>query len=189
MGVLGALAIIFTVIILYMEVRREKENEKNPAQPEPDARSLLIEMDDLPDVIVLHHGQKGHWLSFKNKAVSKTDIQKTVAFLHVHSIEFEVHDLIYPREDQSTIDSGSYMTYSPLKDSQGKFLMTYGNNGWSGGIYEIEFDTIVTQLHHLITSKGVSETSRNPVFFKHYERKSVYENAKINREIREKHSV
>jgi hypothetical protein len=80
--------------------------------------------------------------------------------------DFGFDDERYP----SPSDPGACFSYSP-SETAGKWRMTLGNHGWTGGIYEIDDSTICRQLKdltakrliHSIEVGDVSFFSRKPV--------------------------
>lgn len=109
-----------------------------------------------------------------------------ISLLGQHKIEFAIYDELYP----SMSDLGAYITYSKTGTNNGtKWRMTLGNHGWSGGIYEIDENTIIAQLKNLIINKKMDEIQVEGVsFFGHYEVKTETENRRKNAEIIALHS-
>jgi hypothetical protein len=58
-------------------------------------------------------------------------------------VEFAFFDATYAPSS----DSGAYFSYSP---SNSVWRMTFGNHGWSGGIYEIETTAVAINSHTCI---------------------------------------
>jgi len=66
--------------------------------------------------------------------------------------------------------------------------MTFGNHGWSGGIYQIKDFVIARQIISLIKKEELSKIQISEVvFFSHYKLKSEDENKQMNSEIQEIH--
>jgi hypothetical protein len=62
--------------------------------------------------------------------------------------------------------------------------MTFGNHGWSGGIYEIDDRTICCQLKDLVTNKLIQHIKLDRVyFFSHYQLESASENRAMNNQL------
>lgn len=62
--------------------------------------------------------------------------------------------------------------------------MTYGNHGWSGGIYHIKTETIAFQIQNLIRKNLLDKIQiTGVVFFSHYEIKSKEESEEKDKEI------
>ena len=62
--------------------------------------------------------------------------------------------------------------------------MTFGNHGWSGGIYEIDDMTICRQLMDLVTL-GLLQSIEidGVVFFSHYQLKSAEQSTAMNEKL------
>jgi hypothetical protein len=100
--------------------------------------------------------------------------------------EFAFYDEYYP----SPSDPGAYFNYSPKKSVQGKWRMTLGNHGWSGGIYEIEEYTICCQLKNLISKKRIDSIQiENVCFGSHYQLEKSSSNCKMNTKLMEIHAL
>ncbi len=85
-------------------------------------------------------------------------------------VEFAIHDRCFP----SPSDPGAYFAYSP---SGGRWRMTLGNHGWSGGVYDIPASTIVVQLHSLFAKGLLRAIDLDRVgFFKHYSPETAEKN-------------
>ena len=96
--------------------------------------------------------------------------------------DFSLFDPKYP----SPSDPGAYLSYSPRK---GKWRMTIGNHGWSGGIYVVEPSAIARQLYDLYINGLLPELQLEHVhFFSHYKPESDERNAKINELLRAIHA-
>ncbi|HYH67884.1 MAG TPA: hypothetical protein VD866_24515 [Urbifossiella sp.] len=80
--------------------------------------------------------------------------------------DFGFDDERYP----SPSDPGACFSYSP-SETAGKWRMTLGNHGWTGGIYEIDEDTIRRQLQDLIAKKLLRSIEVGDVCF--FSRKSA----------------
>src|SRR5690606_4017750 len=97
-------------------------------------------------------------------------------FENYHS-EFEFYDVKYP----SPSDPGAYFSYS-FFFSEKKWKMTLGNHGWSGGIYTIENDNLLSQISDLIKSEKKIELKLSGVtFFSEYEEVSEEKNLQMNK--------
>ena len=92
--------------------------------------------------------------------------------------EFSLFDPKYP--------SGAYLSYSPKNRA---WLMTLGNHGWSGGIYNIRPKIVSRQLYDLYVSDRLEPLGLDGVyFFKHYQPKSVETNEEMNRQLENIHA-
>lgn len=60
-------------------------------------------------------------------------------------LDFGFFDERYP----SPSDPGAYFSYSP-SGAAGRWRMTLGNHGWTGGVYEIDDGTVRRQLRDLV---------------------------------------
>jgi hypothetical protein len=105
-----------------------------------------------------------------------------LALLMQRGLEFAFYDPDYP----SMSDPGAHFSYSPRN---GKWRMTLGNHGWSGGIYEIDPSVLAGQLHDLY-SKGLMKSLEleRVAFFAHYQPESASNNKAMNKELRKLHS-
>lgn len=93
-----------------------------------------------------------------------------------------------PVINPSYSDPGAYFSYSfePVNDI---WIMTYGNHGWSGGIYKIEKNTLIRQIENIIRiAKSIELETENVAFFSHYQHKSISENKAMNNELEVIHS-
>jgi hypothetical protein len=80
--------------------------------------------------------------------------------LREYGEDFGFFDERYP----SPSDPGAYFSYSP-SETAGKWRMTLGNHGWTGGIYEIDDATICRQLKDLIAKKLLRSIEIDDVCF------------------------
>lgn len=89
-------------------------------------------------------------------------VSKLLVVLAQHEFEFAIYDPTYP----SPSDPGAYFSYSP---KQGRWRMTLGNHGWSGGIYDVPVKAIASQLRNLLTRSLLTAIDLDHVHFsKHY---------------------
>lgn len=129
----------------------------------------------------IQNDQQGRCLVF-DKGLTEETFPSFLNALMREGIEFNFYDPKYP----SPSDPGAYLSYSP---QNGEWLMTLGNHGWSGGIYNIETTTISRQLYNLyalgrLTSVGLDRVC----FFKHYQPESVEKNEQMNWLLQEIHA-
>jgi hypothetical protein len=96
-------------------------------------------------------------------------------------VDFGFFDEGYP----SPSDPGADFSYSP-SETAGKWRMTLGNHGWTGGIYEIDDSTICLQLKDLIARKRLRSVEIGDVCF--FSRKPA-ESASSNRSMNKKLSA
>ncbi|MCP4487626.1 MAG: hypothetical protein GY820_09975 [Gammaproteobacteria bacterium] len=100
-------------------------------------------------------------------------------------VAFEIYDSFYP----SPSDPGAYICYLYQVINTETFGMTLGNHGWSGGIYQINEDVIVSQLLHIAkTRNGLKIEIEKASFFSHYEQESAPKNKKMNIKLSEIHA-
>src|SRR5262245_54241183 len=93
--------------------------------------------------------------------------------------DFGFYDERYP----SPSDPGAYFSYSP-SETAGKWRMTLGNHGWTGGIYEIDDGTICRQLKDLIAKKLLQSIEIGDVcFFSHKSAESASSNRSMNKKL------
>ncbi len=63
---------------------------------------------------------------------------------HVNAV-IAIYDPLYP----SPSDPGAYITYAQIKAKPEQWSMSLGNHGWSGGLYQIDEETVSIQLFNL----------------------------------------
>ena len=87
------------------------------------------------------------------KQMTKNEISELLGELRKNKFEIAFHDTEYPKSDD-----GAYFSYS-IKKTIGKeyWSMTYGNDGWSGGIYHLRKETIVQQIFNLANKGKLAE--------------------------------
>jgi hypothetical protein len=62
--------------------------------------------------------------------------------------------------------------------------MTYGNHGWSGGIYNIKTETVSQQIYNLVSNGALNKIQITDVrFFSHYKIEEKQKSDKKNDEI------
>lgn len=70
-----------------------------------------------------------------SKSVKIEDIEFLLEKLWDEKFEIAFHDTIHP----TLSDPGAYFSYSTEKsENKNVWSMTYGNHGWSGGIYHLK---------------------------------------------------
>jgi len=68
--------------------------------------------------------------------------------------------------------------------------MSYGNHGWSGGIYHIRTETVAQQIYNLLNKKELERIQITGVnFFSHYEMESEERSMKKDSEIYNIHEI
>jgi hypothetical protein len=114
-----------------------------------------------------------------SEQVTKGSIISLLEVLRLNNIAFSIYDPIYPPSYDS--DKGSYISYSQEKnENKESWNMTFGNHGWSGGIYNISERIILVQLENLIDKKLLSEIKIGKVgFFSHYDVENLDRNRNI----------
>jgi len=122
-----------------------------------------------------------------NKQITKNEIVELIEKLWENQFEISLHDTLYPFSTGS--DPGAYFFYSTEKTiSQEYWSMTYGNHGWSGGIYHLRRETVIQQIYNLVSLGEMDKIQITEVsFFSHYEIESKEESDKKNKEIMSKH--
>ena len=93
-------------------------------------------------------------------SVDDATLHALLQALKDHGEEFGFFDERYP----SPSDPGAYFSYSP-SEAAGKWRMTLGNHGWTGGIYEIDDDTVCRQLRDLVADKLIRSIEIDHVYF------------------------
>lgn len=93
--------------------------------------------------------------------------------------DFGFYDERYP----SPSDPGAEFSYSP-SETAGKWRMTLGNHGWTGGIYEIDDDTIRRQIGDLVAKKRLRSIEvGNVYFFSHMPNESAASSRAMNKKL------
>ena len=84
------------------------------------------------------------------ETVTRQEISTLLEELRSAALEIAFHDTIHP----TLSDPGAYFSYSTRKTiNKDHWSMTYGNHGWSGGIFHIRQETLCQQIFNLV-SKG-----------------------------------
>lgn len=129
----------------------------------------------------IQNDQRGRCLVF-DEGLTEDTFTSFLNTMMRKSMEFSLYDPQYP----SPSDPGAYLSYSP---QNGAWLMTLGNHGWSGGIYNIETIIISRQLFSLYATGRLTPLGLDRVcFFKHYKPESVEKNEQMNRRLQEIHA-
>jgi hypothetical protein len=125
------------------------------------------------------------YLEIDNQA-SVEAIILLLSYLWTEKYEIAFHDTIHP----TISDPGAYFSYSTEKSPDPNFWsMTYGNHGWSGGIYHISLSTLAKQISSLIKKTDmVSIQISDVVFFSHYKIESNVKSLKKDAEISSMHN-
>jgi hypothetical protein len=120
-----------------------------------------------------------------DKIIGTDEISQLLTLLREGKSEITFHDTVHP----TISDPGAYFSYSTVKSVDDKhWSMTYGNHGWSGGIYQIRDFTLAHQIISLIKKEELSRIQiSNVAFFSHYDVKSEAESKKKDFEIQEMH--
>ena len=119
------------------------------------------------------------------KNISDDEIISLIDFLWNNEFEIDFHDTIHP----TISDPGAYFSYSTQQSPGINFWsMTYGNHGWSGGIYHIGKITLAKQIGNLIRHSKIEEVQiTGVVFFSQYPIKSKTKSESKNNEISKIH--
>lgn len=115
-----------------------------------------------------------------------TDVIKTLLnILKSEKYQITFHDNVHP----AISDPGAYFSYTSEKTiDDSHWSMTYGNHGWSGGIYQIRDFILARQIISLIKKEELTRIQISDViFFSHYELKSEDESIKKGAEITDMH--
>lgn len=123
--------------------------------------------------IELTRGNRGRAVPL-GENINEDVIKYLLEEMKMSGIEFCFYDPEFP----SPSDPGAYFSYSP---SSGLWRMTLGNHGWSGGIYIIGDQALLTQLQNLhflgllklLELEGVC-------FFSHYASETDIKNKEMN---------
>jgi len=120
-----------------------------------------------------------------DKNVGTDEISQLLTLLRDEKLEITFHDSVHP----TISDPGAYFSYSTVKSvDDNHWSMTYGNHGWSGGIYQIRDFILANQITSLIKKEELSRIQiSDVVFFSDYEVKSEDESKKKGSEIQEMH--
>jgi len=100
-------------------------------------------------------------------SVDYKEIENLVFFLWNNGYDIAFHDIIYP----TISDPGAYFDYSVKKAKlNGFWSMTFGNHGWTGGIYHIRIGTVSKQIFNLVNKGKIDRIQiSNVIFFMHKE--------------------
>lgn len=120
-----------------------------------------------------------------DKHVKNDEINDLLVILYDEKYQIAFHDNVHP----TLTDPGAYFSYSTEKSIDKNFWsMTYGNHGWSGGIYHIRDYVLARQIISLVKKEELTQIQvSNVSFFSHYEVKSKEESNKKSAEIQEMH--
>ena len=115
------------------------------------------------------------------------EINSLLEIIRNEGMEIAFHDTIHP----TISDPGAYFSYSTIKATNSNvWSMTYGNHGWSGGIYQIKNETISKQIYNLIQNNKIDKIKiTGVVFFNKMEVKSEIESNKKDLEISTMHDL
>lgn len=122
-----------------------------------------------------------------DKFVGTDDIKNLLKVLKSEKYQIAFHDNVHP----TISDPGAYFSYSSEKSKDDyHWSMTYGNHGWSGGIYQIRDFTLARQLLSLIKKEELTQIQISDViFFSNYDLKSEDESKKKASEISDMHGL
>lgn len=119
-------------------------------------------------------------------ALSAEDFGRLLQSIRRHVGEFALFDPLFP----SVSDPGAYFSYCALPPLPKRWHMTLGNHGWSGGIYQIEEQTILCQLENLWRQGKLNSVSIDHVnFFHHRPRQSGEANNTMNARLMQIHKT
>lgn len=121
-----------------------------------------------------------------NKKVKIDEVEHLLEILWNDKSEITFHDTIHP----TLSDPGAYFSYSTEKsEKKNVWSMTYGNHGWSGGIYHLSEKTLAKQITNLIHKSPMNEIQITDVcFFSHYKVKDRESSIKKDSEIFKMHN-
>ena len=116
-----------------------------------------------------------------SSTVQFDDVVRLLALLRCKNAAIAIYDPDYP----SMSDPGAYVDYTLEKADSGYWSMTLGNHGWSGGIYQIDDETIAVQVFDLYNNGHLPQLSiETGRIFSHYERESDEKNLEMVLRIR-----
>ncbi len=120
-----------------------------------------------------------------DKLVGTDDIKDLLNVLKSEKYQIAFHDNVHP----TVSDPGAYFSYSSEKSiDDNHWSMTYGNHGWSGGIYQIRDFILARQIISLIKKEELTRIQISDViFFSHYDLKSEDDSKMKGSEIDEMH--
>jgi hypothetical protein len=131
--------------------------------------------------IQINDGETGRCIVFE-KGLTAEEFTDFLNVMMRTGTECRLFDPKYP----SPSDPGAYLKYSP---KNGMWLMTLGNHGWSGGIYNITSKIVSRQLHDLYITGLLEALDLDHVCFaKHYAPESVERNKQMNRLLEKIHA-
>ena len=134
--------------------------------------------------LILERDDKTVFINFTN-LITKNEINELLKELWKNRLEIGFHDTIHP----TLSDPGAYFRYSTEKTiGEEYWSMTYGNHGWSGGIYHLKRETISQQIYNLVDKGEINKIQiTEVVFFSHYEIKSKEKSDEMDNKIRLMH--
>jgi len=120
-----------------------------------------------------------------DKLAGTDEVKELLVILRTEKYQIAFHDNVHP----TISDPGAYFSYSTEKSiDDNHWSMTYGNHGWSGGIYQIRDFVLAKQIISLIKKEELTRIQiSDVVFFSHYDLKSEDESKKKGSEIQEMH--
>ena len=137
-------------------------------------------IDTIPGTQLLK-SEKGRVVIFDG-GVTEDVFHAFLAAMMRDGVEFSLFDPAYP----SPSDPGAHLSYCP---QQGAWLMTLGNHGWSGGIYQIAPNIISRQLFDIHVKGQLKSLGLDKVcFFRHREPVSPESIEKMNKLLESLHA-
>lgn len=112
---------------------------------------------------------------------SKNEMRELLDKLWDYQFDIAFHDNIHP----TISDPGAYFSYSTEKSLGPEYWsMTYGNHGWSGGIYHIKKTTVYQQVYNLVYKSELDKIQITYVnFFSHYDIQATEKSIQKDQEI------
>jgi len=128
---------------------------------------------------------KRAFIKFKLE-ITKGELQELLELLWKYNFEIAFHDTVHP----TISEPGAFFSYSTEKNiGQAYWSMTFGNHGWSGGIYHLKKETVSQQIYNLIQKRKLDKIQITDVhFFSHYDIESEAKSKEKNDEIFSMHS-
>jgi len=121
-----------------------------------------------------------------DKQTSEGDITELLEYLWNKKYDIAFYDAIVNKGGE---DPGAYFSYSSKSTITSKtWGMTYGNHGWSGGIYHITSKTLTRQIFNLIQNTRIEKIQiSNVTFFSQYDVEPEEKSSKKDSEINKAH--
>jgi len=128
------------------------------------------------------HGDIGSRVVEFTSLIVFDDVLRLIQILRRANATITLHDRRYPSPP------GAFMDYSQEKAAPERWSMTLGNHGWTGGIYQIDDETIALQIHDVFNrGRRPKLQIEGGTIFSHYDQENATRNKKMIQALRELH--